>query len=103
VVNDPNLIFEKMDADYRKFFFDTMATGALKALTKEKSHDEKYLEVIANILEGYTRLFLALIKRGQYVPVFFDAMKQVFEHDSILHNYNYQISEEELKRIRSAN
>jgi hypothetical protein len=27
----------------------------------------------------------------------------VFEHDSILHNYNYQISEEELKRIRSAN
>ena len=61
------------------------------------------MEVIANILEGYTRLFLALIKRGHYVPVFFDAMKQVFEHDSILHNYNYQISEEELKRIRSAN
>lgn len=41
VVNDPSLIFEKMDADYRKFFFDTMATGALKALTKEKSRDEK--------------------------------------------------------------
>jgi len=59
--------------------------------------------VIANILEGYTRLFLELLKRGQYVPVFFDAMKHVFEHDSILHNYNYQISEEELKRIRSAN
>ncbi len=59
--------------------------------------------MIANILEGYTRLFFELLKRGQYVPVFFDAMKHVFEHDSILHNYNYQISEEELKRIRSAN
>ena len=41
VVMNPSLIFEKMDAEYRKFFFDTMATGALKALTKEKSRDEK--------------------------------------------------------------
>jgi hypothetical protein len=35
--------------------------------------------------------------------VFFDSIKHVFEHDSLLHNYNYQISEDELKRIRSAN
>ena len=61
------------------------------------------MEVIANILENYTRLFLELLKRGQYVPVFFEAMKHAFEHDSIWHNYGYQISEEELKRIRSAN
>ncbi len=61
------------------------------------------MEVIALILENYTRLFLELLKRGQYSPVFFEAIKHVFEHDSILHNYGYQISEEELKRIRSAN
>jgi hypothetical protein len=36
------------------------------------------------------------------VPVFFDSVKLIFEYDSILHNYHYQISEEELKRIRSA-
>lgn len=30
-------------------------------------------------------------------------MKHLFEYDSILHNYNYLISEEELKRLRSAN
>jgi hypothetical protein len=41
VVENPSLIFDKMDGEYRKFFFDTMATGALKALTKEKSRDEK--------------------------------------------------------------
>lgn len=41
VVDNPSVINEKMDADFRKFFFDTMATGALKALTKEKSRDEK--------------------------------------------------------------
>jgi len=41
VVDEPAVIHEKMDNDFRKFFFDTMATGALKALTKEKSRDEK--------------------------------------------------------------
>ena len=41
VVDDTSIIFEKMDDAYRKFFFDTMASGALKALTKEKSRDEK--------------------------------------------------------------
>lgn len=30
-----------MDAEYRKFFFETMAVGALKSITREKSRDEK--------------------------------------------------------------
>ena len=60
MVNDPNLIFEKMDADYRKFFFDTMATGALKALTKEKSHDEKV------ILCNYVTFILVFGSYRQY-------------------------------------
>jgi hypothetical protein len=30
-------------------------------------------------------------------------MKFLFEHDSILHNYQYQIPEEQLKNLRSAN
>ena len=86
VVEDPQvMIFEKMDAEYRKFFFETLAAGALKSITREKSRDEKvstidsdhllkcpintspaiqYLEVMANILENYTRLFLALLKLG---------------------------------------
>lgn len=41
-VDDPQgVIFEKMDAEYRKFFFETMAVGALKSITREKSRDEK--------------------------------------------------------------
>lgn len=35
------------------------------------------------------------------MPVFFDSVKYLFEYDSLLHNYNYQISEDELKRIRT--
>jgi hypothetical protein len=30
-------------------------------------------------------------------------MKQVFDYDTILHNYNYQIPDEQLKKLRSAN
>jgi hypothetical protein len=30
-------------------------------------------------------------------------MKMVFEYDTILHNYNYQIPEDELKRLRNTN
>lgn len=41
VVDEPQIIFEKMDNDYRKFFFETLAPGALKSLTREKSNDEK--------------------------------------------------------------
>ena len=37
------------------------------------------------------------------MPVFFDSVKHLFEYDTNLHQFNYQISEEELKKIRSAN
>ena len=41
-VDDPQgVVFEKMDAEYRKFFFETMSVGALKSITREKSRDEK--------------------------------------------------------------
>ena len=41
-MEDPqHLIFEKMDVEYRKFFFETLASGALKSIIREKSRDEK--------------------------------------------------------------
>ena len=57
--------------------------------------------MIASIFENYTRLFLALLKLGYYEPTFFDSLRHVFTHDTILNLYNYQIPEEELKRLRS--
>lgn len=41
IVDDPKLITETADKDYRKFFFEDMAVGALKRLSLEKSRDEK--------------------------------------------------------------
>ena len=59
--------------------------------------------MIAFIYENYLRLFMALLKVGYYEASFFEAMKHLFSYDSILHIYSYQIPEDELKRLRSAN
>ena len=49
IVDDPQaMIFEKMDAEYRKFFFETLATGAIKSITREKSRDEKVSNILPN-------------------------------------------------------
>lgn len=59
--------------------------------------------MIASIFENFLRLFLAMLKLGQYHAIFFDSIRNVFNYDTIMHLYSYQISEEELKRLRSAN
>ena len=41
IVDEPTLLTEKADKDYRTFFFEDMAVGALKRLSLEKSRDEK--------------------------------------------------------------
>jgi len=40
-VDEPQLILNHEDKEYRKFFFEEMAPGALKRLSVEKSRDEK--------------------------------------------------------------
>lgn len=57
--------------------------------------------MIAEIYENYMRLFLALLKLGYYHGAFFDSIRNVFTHDNILNLYNYQIPEEELRKLRS--
>jgi hypothetical protein len=41
IVDKPALLLEKVDKDYRKFFFEEMSVGALKRLVRERSNDEK--------------------------------------------------------------
>lgn len=42
------------------------------------------------------------IDEGKIVPEFFDGMRAAFDIDTILHNYNYQIPEEELRKLRTS-
>lgn len=45
IVDEPNLLFGSFEgaAEYRKFFFEEMAVGALKVLSDTRSRDEKVI------------------------------------------------------------
>ena len=61
------------------------------------------MEVIARILESYMQLFVGLLSANLLSACFLDGIKYLFDYDTILHNYNYQMPEELLKSLRSAN
>lgn len=48
-------------------------------------------------------LFLTMLQTGHHDATFYESVKHLFTHDSILNLYNYQIPEEELKRLRNQN
>jgi len=48
-------------------------------------------------------LFLVMLRSGQHDSTFYESVKHLFTHDSILNLYNYQIPEDELKRLRNQN
>lgn len=41
IVADPSIIIEKVDKDYKRYFFDDFTAGLLKRLTRERSRDDK--------------------------------------------------------------
>jgi hypothetical protein len=41
IVEDPSIIIEKVDKDYKRYFFDDFSMGLLKRLTRERSRDDK--------------------------------------------------------------
>lgn len=43
LANDPHLLHQQVDKDYRRFFYDDFTNGIIKRLTREKSRDEKVI------------------------------------------------------------
>jgi hypothetical protein len=41
VADDSKIITEKVDKEYRRFFYDDFSMGLLKRLTRERSRDDK--------------------------------------------------------------
>ena len=54
-------------------------------------------------MENYVNLFLIMLRSKYFNGVFFEAVKHLFTYDSPLHYANYQISEEELKKLHATN
>lgn len=41
IIEDPSLLSEKLDKDYKRYFYDDFSMGLLKRLTRERSRDDK--------------------------------------------------------------
>jgi hypothetical protein len=92
-----------MPKEMREFFEEEFTPGLLRRLSKERSHDENYLQVIADIMETYMLLFIDFMKVRHFNEDFVSSMRYVFNFDSLLNNFNYQIPEKEMRMLTSAN
>lgn len=66
VLAEPQAFFDKIDKDYKRYFLDDFSMGMLKRLSRERSKDDKYLDVISAILESYMLIFLETLKLGLF-------------------------------------
>jgi len=41
LIEDPSILSEKLDKDYKRYFYDDFSMGLLKRLTRERSRDDK--------------------------------------------------------------
>jgi hypothetical protein len=93
VVADPTSIEEPEDV--KEFFYKECTYNLLKRLNKERSADPKYLDVIADVMKQFTRLFTKNIEEQDLA----EQMKFVFDANCMLHSYHYEDAESELKII----
>ena len=60
------------------------------------------MEAVAELIKAFIGIFLSELKAKRYNAEFFAAMTWCFAPDCSLHKYHYQISDDELKRLRTS-
>jgi hypothetical protein len=66
LANDPSLLHEKVDKDYRRYFYDEFTNGLLKRFIRERSRDDKYLDVLGGVIEAFMLVFLSELRAGHF-------------------------------------
>jgi hypothetical protein len=70
-----------------------------KRLAKETSSDENYKRVVAEFLDQLIRHFVIELRAKRFEKGYIQGMSLLFAHDSRLHKLNYQIPDEEIKKL----
>mmetsp|Transcript_26076 Transcript_26076/g.18544 ORF Transcript_26076/g.18544 Transcript_26076/m.18544 type:complete len:85 (+) Transcript_26076:134-388(+) len=60
--HDNKLNGAEENAEFRKLYYEQMVPNLVKRMTRERSSDDKYIEVVAEILEAFIVLFLEELK-----------------------------------------
>ena len=72
-------------------------------MAKTSSFDQTYVETVADMMEAFVDLFAHELKAGRYNENFTCAMTWCFKSDDMLHKRNFQMSNEELQKLSTAN
>jgi hypothetical protein len=62
LVEDPKLLHEAVDKDFRKFFYEDLTSGLFKRFTRERSRDEK-----VSIKTSFSQLFIFLLRKMELI------------------------------------
>jgi hypothetical protein len=49
LVAEPTLLHDKVDKDFRRFFYDDLTAGLFKRFTRERSRDEKVSKIFNSL------------------------------------------------------
>jgi mannose/cellobiose epimerase-like protein (N-acyl-D-glucosamine 2-epimerase family) len=70
-----------------------------KRLAKETSSDDNYKNIVAEFLDQLIRHFVIELKGKRFDKAYIQGMSLLFAHDSRLHKLNFQIPDEEIKKL----
>jgi hypothetical protein len=90
----------RMDTD--KEFNDLISKTACNVLHKmaeERSYDQQYLALCAEILRIYTLVFHGELKAKRFTPELIVAMTWCFQPNCNLHNNYFQMSDEDIQNL----
>ena len=86
---------------WAEFLYETCAPNLIKLLAREKSDDDQYLDAVVGVLKAFLSIYLVELKNKRYNFEFTMAMSWVFNPACSLHQRHFQISENELQKIKT--
>jgi len=67
------------DPDFAEYINNTLGIRIMPQMAREKSNDQQYLDVCADVLESWIRLFLDNMKKKRFHEKFICALTWCFQ------------------------
>ena len=91
------------EPEFAKWINEEVGIGVMQKLCKTATFDQNYVETAADTMSAFMDLFAHELKNKRYHENFTCAMTRCFKSDDMLHKRNFQMSNEELQKLSTAN
>ena len=90
------------EPEFADWIYKEVAIGIMQKCAKTSSFDQTYVETVADTMEAFVDLFAFELKAGRFNENFTCAMTWCFQPETTLHKRNFQMSDEDLKRMSTS-